>query len=657
VEKRGKIVLCAALVFALIMAFYFGSAKKDEKKSEVAVEKLSFRNVPGITPGEINAIEDLQKKHSYFVYGINPTTEAFIGEDGGINGYAVMFCNWLSEMFGVQFKPTYYQWGDLLRGLEAGEIDFTGELMATTEAKPGYTMSSPTINRTLKYYRIHDSVPLEEIQRVRKLRFAFLTEAVVAADVDANSPYTFDTVLVDSHPEAYRLLKSGQVDAFFGLETAEGAFDQYGDVANEIFYPLIFRSSCLSTRNDGLRAIVNVLDKAMDERVLEYLTAMQKRGHQQYLENKLNSKLTEEERVFIKNNHIIPVAGDFSNYPVSFYDTREKKWNGIYFEALGEVEKLTGFKFQVANETDTPLLDLIDNIEKGQALILPELFTISEYEGRFLWSDIPVINDNFAFISRTDFRNIDANDVFHLKVGLRKHTIYSELFKTIFPAHRNITEYDTQEQTWAALKKREIDVIFASRRRLLIFTNYYEEAGFKLNFVLNHTFNSYFAYNKDAVILKTIVDKALNVIDLNNISLQWMHKTYDYRNKMAAAQRPWLIGASILFFLVLLLVTYLFLKSRSAGKELEKQVKQRTGDLAFETSKLQAVIASIPDMLFTKDTGFRYTQCNHAFEEFMGVHEKDILGKTDKDGAWLFPEHAEMISKVERTVIQENKVQ
>jgi PAS domain S-box-containing protein len=639
------------------MTFHFLSAKKDETKHEVAVENLSFKDIPGITPGEISAIEDLQKKHSYFVYGINPTTEAFIGKDSGINGYAVMFCNWLSDMFGIEFKPAYYQWGDLLRGLEAGEIDFTGELMATTEAKPGYTMSSPTINRTLKYYRIHRSVPLEEIQRVRNLRFAFLTEAVVAADVDANSPYTFDIVLVDSHPEAYRLLKSGQVDAFFGLETAEGAFDQYGDVDNETFYPLIFRSSCLSTHNDGFRAIVNVLDKAMDERVLEYLTAMQKRGRQQYLENKLDSKLTEEERAFIKNNHFIPIAGDFSNYPISFYDTRENKWDGIYFEVLGEVEKLTGLKFQVANETDTPLLNLIDNIEKGQALILPELFKINEYEGRFLWSDIPIINDNFAFLSLTDFRNIDANDVFHLKVGLRKHTIYSELFKTIFPAHRNITEYVTQEETWDALQKGEIDVIFASRRRLLIFTNYYEEAGFKLNFVLNHTFNSYFAYNKDAVILKTIVDKALNVIDLQKISLQWMYKTYDYRNKMAAAQRPWLIGASILFFVVLLLVTYLFLKSRSAGKELEEQVKQRTGDLAFETSKLQAVLASIPDMLFTKDKGFKYTQCNHAFEKFMGVHEKDILGKTDKDGAWLFPEHAEMISKIERTVIQENKVQ
>jgi len=120
VEKRGKIVLCAALVLALIMSFYFGSAKKNEKKSEVAVEKLSFRNIPGITPGEINAIEDLQKKHSYFVYGINPTTEAFIGNDGGINGYAVMFCNWLSEMFGVQFKPNILPMGRFTAGPGSG---------------------------------------------------------------------------------------------------------------------------------------------------------------------------------------------------------------------------------------------------------------------------------------------------------------------------------------------------------------------------------------------------------------------------------------------------------------------------------------------------------------------------------------------------------
>ncbi|WP_461252251.1 PAS domain S-box protein, partial [Treponema sp. R8-4-B8] len=129
------------------------------------------------------------------------------------------------------------------------------------------------------------------------------------------------------------------------------------------------------------------------------------------------------------------------------------------------------------------------------------------------------------------------------------------------------------------------------------------------------------------------------------------------RNKLAAAQRPWLVGASVLFFLVLVLVSVLFIRSRSVGKQLEKLVSQRTGALALETSKLKTVIDSIPDLMFCKDTNFKYTQCNRYFEEFMGVNEEYLLDKTDADGAWLLPDQAEKIRNIEKTVIENNQLQ
>jgi PAS domain S-box-containing protein len=654
--KSGKRTACVALILAIIVAMFSGCEEKVERQSDTAIEKLSFRNIPGITPAEISAIEALQKKHSYFVYGINPTTEAFKGKDSGINGYAVMLCNWLSEMFGIQFKPEYYQWGDLLRGLESGEVDFTGEIMSTLEGKAGFLMSSPTINRTIRFYRLNDSASLTDIMRARLPRYAFLREAVVADDIKANTDYDFETIFVDSHKEAYQMLKSGQVDAFFGLDTATGAFDVYGDVGSEEFFPLIFRSSCLSARNEEYRPIINVLDKAMTERVLEYLTELQKHGYQQYQENRIYALLTDEERAFIRTNPYISVVAEFSNYPISFYNKHENKWEGIFFEALDQVSNLTGLKFEVRNENTTPLLKLINMLENGEALILPELHQTKEYEGHFLWSKIPVINDNFAIISRSEFRNIDINDVFHLHVAIRKDTIYSEMFKKIFPAHRNFTEYETMEDTWDALRRGEVDVIFASRRRLVIYTNYYEMSDFKLNLVFEQAFNSYFAYNKNAAILNSIVDKALSVVNVNNMANQWIYRTYDYRVKMAAAQRPWLIGASVSFFLVLLLVSIMLERSRTAGKKLEKLVAQRTGDLAFETSKLQSVLASIPDLMFCKDTNLRYTQCNKPYEVFLGVTEGNILNKTDNDGLWLPPEQVERIRNIEQTVMNENKV-
>jgi PAS domain S-box-containing protein len=657
VVKISKRVVCAALLLASFMVVYSGCAKKTEKETELSIENMSFRNIPGVTRAEIDAIEALKDKYGYFVYGINRTTEAFEGKDGKINGYAVMFCRWLSEMFRIQFTPKYYQWGDLRRGLEGGEIDFTGEMMFTSENREGYFMSSPTINRSIRSYRIRNSVTIGEILRTRQPRYAFLRGAVVSEDVDANTTYHFETVIVDSHPEAYRLLKSGEVDAFFGMDTAEGAFDAYGDVVSEEFYPMIFRSSCLTTHKEELRPLISVLEKVLnDDRIMEYLTSMQKRGYQQYMENRINSLLTEEERKYIQEHPVIPIGADFSNYPISFYNTHAKKWEGIYFEALDEVSKLTGLKFQPANDSNTPLLKIIENVEKGNTLILPELFQIEEYKGRFLWSDVPIISDNFAILSRSDMRNIDINDIFHLRVAIRKETIYAEMFRKVFPAHRNFIEYDTMEKTWDALSDGEVDVIFASRRRLVIYTNYYERADFKLNLVFNHTFDSFFAYNKDEEILKSIVDKALRFVNVNNMANQWIYKTYDYRSKMAAAQRPWLIGAAVSFLLVLLLVSIMLIRSRSAGKQLEKVVAQRTGALAFETSKLHSVIASIPDLMFAKDTNFKYTQCNDAFAQFIGIREEDLLGKDNFAGDWYSPEEAKRMHDSDMTVINENRV-
>jgi len=654
-----KLTMYTMLFLAFILTLFSGCEKTlnfkfIKEKTLVQIDKLSFKEIPGITQSEINAIEALQKKYTYFVYGVYPSTEAFIGKNGEINGYAIMLCDWLSRVFGIQFSPVYYQWDELLNGLNTGEIDFTGELMLTSENQTHFFMSPPTIHRTIKSYRLIDSLPITEIRRFRRPRYVFLRGAVVAADIGANTNYTFETILVDNHQDAYLMLKSGEADVFFGMDTAEGAFYTYGDVISEDFFPLIFRSSCLSTKNEEFLPIISAIEKVINDQVLEYLTGIQKKGYQEYRENRMYAMLTEDEHLFIQNNPVIIISADHSNYPISFY-SRNNKWEGIYFEVLAEVERLTGLKFEVGNDRNTQLLDTIEMVEHGEEMILPELFHINEYEGHFIWSDVPIVTDHFAFISGANFRNIDINDIFHLRVGINKHSLYSDIFKGMFPDHQNFTEYETMEETWDALKHGKVDVIFSSQRRLVIYTNYYEMADFKLNLVFEHTFDSFFAYNKDAVVLKSIVDKALSVVNVNNIANQWIYKTYDYRNKMAAAQRPYLIGVSILFFLVLLLVINLLLKSRNVGKHLEDIVAERTSALSFETSKLNAIIDSIPDYIFCKDTDLRYTQCNDSFEKFMGASEEEFLGKSNKDGAWFSPEEEEMIQAADLAVLNENK--
>jgi len=654
--KGSSFQIRIILVFVLFLTVFSSCGKSSKKQTDLSIETLSYRDIPGVTKDEINAIETLKKKYDSFDCAVNLNTDSFYDKNGELSGYTVLFYNWLSDVFGIPFKPVFYEWESLLKNINSGEIDFTIELVETIERRTNYFLTRPIAQRPFKIYRIVGSEPIANIIQLRRPRYAFLTDSILVADTASNIGYNFEAVFVNNHIDAYPLLKSGEIDAYIALDNTEAVFDVFGNVVGEDFFPLIFRPFSLLTGNAELKPIISVLDKALDTRTLSYLASLRKSGYQKYLGTKLYTMLTEQERSYINSNPVIPIAAEFNNYPVSFFDTETNQWQGIYFDSLDEISDMTGITFECVNEPQVQYHELIAMLESGKALIMSELYRIKNYEGRFLWSDVSLLQDNYAFITRSDFRNIDVSEVSYLRVGTRKNSHYSELFKKMFPDHQDFTEYTTQEETWNKLKNGEVDALFSSRRRLVIYTNYHEEAGFKLNLIFDDEFDTSFGFNKDAKVLKSIIDKSLGLINISNISNQWMNRNYDYRAKLTAARLPWLISMSILFFFVLLLVSILFGRSRNIGKQLEVMVKDRTSALAFETSKLQAVINSIPDILFCKNTNFKYTQCNTPFEQFLGVMESDIIGKSDRDGAWFHSDDMINIHDNEKIVMSENRV-
>jgi hypothetical protein len=119
------------------------------------------------------------------------------------------------------------------------------------------------------------------------------------------------------------------------------------------------------------------------------------------------------------------------------------------------------------------------------------------------------------------------------------------------------------EEVFDALKKDKADIAFASRRRLVIYTNCYAETDLKINLVLDNTMDSSFGYNRNSAVLKSIIDKAIRFVRINTISAQWMYKTYDYERKIAEAQSLWLRRSLIVFAFMLILVLFLLIRKRS----------------------------------------------------------------------------------------------
>ncbi|MCL2877503.1 MAG: response regulator [Acidobacteria bacterium] len=612
--------------FILAAAFFMAMLPGCEKavvgtRNDEMPQYSSFRDIPDITGDEITAVKELQKKYGFFVYGSNPATEAFI-KDGEVSGFSAVFCEWLTELFGIRFKPALYEWDELIAGLENGEIDFTGDLTATEERRKIsaddedhiYFMTDAIAKRTIKLMRLSDSAPLIDIAASRPLRYAFLDGTTTANDIKLHSNEDFVPFFVNDYPEAYALLKSDKVDAFIDEGPAEAAFDIYGDVVAKNFFPLIFSPVSLSTQKKELEPVISIVQKALQSGGIRYLTYLYNLGHDAYEKYKLSTQLTDEESAYIHNNPVVRFAAEYDNYPISFYNEHDSEWQGIAFDVLREIEPLTGLKFKVVNDRRAEWSDLMELIINGDASIISELIRSQDREDSFLWPKTAIMTDYYALISKTDFDNLRVNQILQVKVGLIKNTAHAALFRNWFPNHLYTVEYNTSSLAFDALMRGEVDVVMSSQSQLMNLTNYLELVGYKANVVFDRSYDSTFGFNRNEEILCSIVDKALRLLDTKEVSGQWMHRTYDYSAKLVRAQRPWLIGSSALLLFVLILVFVFFHKKRREGKRLEQLVRNRTAELV-NRNKLVHVINNAAVLLLESNS----LDCSSAMHKGMEI--------------------------------------
>ena len=578
--------------FAVLFLLVFPGCKKASGASPgLKPPYTSFRDIPGVTDEEIRAIEALQEQRRSFVYGVGISSEAFYGENSRIEGFSALFCEWLGELFEIPFIPVIYSWVDRLEGLRTFEIDFTGSLTATDERRKTYFMTSAIAERLIKYFRIAGAMPLDEIARERPLRFAFFEGSSTFVEVTSQlEGVKYEVIYVNDDNDAYKKMKSGEVDAFLAEGIQETAYDIYGDVVTSDFYPLIYAPVSMSTQNPRLAPVISIMQKALDHQASPYVVALYNTGYQKYRMRKFFMQLSEEERNYIWQHRVVPFAAETSNYPVSFYNAREKQWQGIAFDVIYELEDLTGLRFQRVNNENDDWAELLKMLEDGTVLMVTELMYSTDRAGHFLWPEVTLMVDHSALISRTDFRNISLNEIIYIRVGLIRNYGHTELFWRWFPNHANTVEYENIIAAFNAMERGEVDVVMTSNHEALILSHYLERTGFKNNFIFGNDFNSTLGFSKNSAVLCSIINKALYLIDTKRISGQWMNKTFDYKSKLIHERIPWLTGTSVLFLSLVILLLILFQKKHQEGRRLEKLVQERTKELRNSQLDLETAL-------------------------------------------------------------------
>jgi len=640
------------IIFLILIIPLFSCTQTSNYLSSKTLKFHSFKDVPGITKAEIEGIELLQLKYSHLIYGMPLSVEAFENNHGEVRGFSALLCEWMSELFGIPFRPRLYEWLPLLHGLETEEISFTGELTANDERLLKYHMTTDIASRPLKYFRLANSRSIEEITKERNLKCGFIegtaTIHTVTPELLQNA---YEVVIISDVSLVYDALKSGKIDVFYYSGTIEINFIENTDVIAHDFYPLIYRPVSLTTQTDSLKPIITVMEKILENGGLRYLTEMYNKGEHEYLVFKLQTQLTTEEQEYIKNNHIIPIGIDPGSYPESFFDKRENEWRGVFYDILEEIKSLTGLTFRRVNNENSDWPKIYQMLTDGEVFLVPNLIQSVDREGKFLWPEITQLTDNYALISNSDFPDIKVNEVLYVKVGLAKNTAYTTIFEKWFPNHMNTVLYENIEEAFAGLQRGEIDMVMGTQKRLLYLTHYLELPNYKTNIVFNFIADSKFGFNMDQEILCSIFNKALGSVDIKGISDRWMRQTYDYRAKLAEEQRPLYIGSSVLLLCVLALLTTLFTRSSVKGNMLKKIVEVKSNDLDMKNSMLMTILDASPDFIFCKDTKSRYTQCSNSTMDMFNINAKDMIGKTDEEVFSVPPETAEKFIKDDKNVM------
>ena len=653
-RNRLKKTISATIIFMILVLMISGCMQNSASSNNEPQRAVTYKDIPGVTEQEIADIEELREHTTTLIYGMMLSTEAFLDQNGVIRGFAPLLCAWLTELFGIPFQPRIYDWPELWAGLETGEISFTGELTRTEERSGVFHMTSPIVSRPFSFIRIPGSKSLHEIAETRPVNFVVFDGATTENLITPVIDYNFNVIHADSFNAVYEALLSGKADAFITENTTIAAFDIYGDVISEDLSPLSYTSVSLTTKNPALMSVISVVEKMLaTDAERHHLAELYSVGYHEYQQLELYSLFTDEERRFLHENYYIPTVAQNDNYPLSFYNSRENQWQGIAFDVLREVEVLTGLKFECVHESDASFIDLVKMLKTGEASLMTSLMYTDRRAESYLFSDTRLLAARSSLISKPEFRDVTLNSIMHMKIGLIEGYAHTDFFRAWFPDHTGGIMYLNILDAYDALDRGEIDAVMTGDSGLMTLTHYMERPGYKICYLFDNPYYSTFSLNKDEEILLSILDKTLRFIDTHAITEQWVRKTYDYRSSIAEARMPWIIGAGALSLCVLALVAILLRRSQRSEKRLEVLVGERTHELEMKTSLLLAILDSSPDYIYCKDLSSRYTQCNLITEEFFGLEEGDILGKTDAD---IFPHSmAEDFANDDKQVIREKQ--
>jgi PAS domain S-box-containing protein len=646
-------IITSILAVLFITAVILPGCSAERQKSAHDINSIkTYRDIPGLTEDEIAAIEAFRAKGRSFSYGNMNSTEAFKLQDGTNAGFAALFSKLLSDLFGIPFIQKNVSWDDQVRCIGDMSLDFSSDMTPTPERMKRLFMTHSIAERLLRIFFHENNDRFQAEEDVNGLKLGFYAGGITAQSVIKAYPsLNFEIIDLITVKEAAESIASGRIDALVNDAVTSVDFEDYPFVHSKDFFTLVYTPVSLTTGNPDLAPFISVVDKYIEAGGIDKLYELYRKGRYEYAKYELARSYTEKEAEYIAALAVsgakVPVGLEHDNYPICFYNTNDKEFQGIAPDILSEITMMTGIDFHIATDEATSWHTIQEMLDSNEISLVSQLLYTPERSNKYLWSQL-YSTVHYALISKTDYPYLEMSQIVRARVGVNMGTAYEDMYNTWFPNNTNLVHYDSHIEAMLALEKGEVDLVMASENLLNIMTNYYEKPGYMINIQFNTMEESYFGFNHNEEILASIIRKSQNYIAVDKINKYWTSRVFDYERKVVVAQRPWLIGAIILSFVILALILLMAVRIRNEEKRLEQLVAEKT-------STLTAILDATPDLIFCKDLNSHITECNKAMEHYYNVKKTDIIGKNDVEVLKMPPDLGAHYAAVDNKIFSEKQ--
>jgi len=581
---------------------------------------ISYRNAPGITLQEIDAIAALRAQNRTFTYAMILGDEAFFYEDGTIGGFSAHLADWLSKFFDIPFVVKIVTQDELFSGLMDGSLDFTTQLVHGQRDVPVYAYAGPITMRAIEYAVLAGSPELRDLNRPP--HFVMRQDSTTHRTISNSGMFEgFElTIADDLYGHALELLVSGYADAFLGSSAPHLSL-LHPQIITRLAYPPVFRATYFTTSHQELAPVTAVLQKYLDSGGIHTLAEFYSQGMDDFRLHQYRFTLTPEEIVFMDSGIVVRVGVFHDSYPFIFLNDITGEFEGIVIDIFDILERNSSLTYELYIGYAFEFQRMLDMLEAGEIDVLLSSKDYRDLLGRDLFLTRSIFKDNFMFITDIGYYHLDLNGILYTRIGLIEGSVFERVFFEYFPANMNVMKFPDHRSLIDALIDGEINVIFSGNASLLYLNNYRGAPNFFANLISPSGYEVSFVVADE--LLYSLLDNSLVRMNAEAITTRWQGRTFDYTARLLAAQRPWLILAIIFGVSIAVLIIVLV----SHQIRLQLIVAQRTEELETETALLNTIFDAVPDVLFYKNTELQFIRFNEALESLFQRSYDDIIGK------------------------------